>query len=423
MIRALRGAVRLLVKGSGQLTEIGTSLRKLDRQLETDRREVADLKKEVRSLARGNASLERSLASLKTSVDRRDDAQIGVLKDLRREAKENKTALQGSGETWRLQADMREALTELANSRAQILVGPWLSEVGFEVLYWVPFVRWFAREFGVEPSRMTVLTRGGAACWYDGLVENAIEIHDLASIEQLQAENYARWQRSGGSQKQDAISEFEQDLIDRAKARLGVDGIQVLHPSMMYELFRPVWRGIGLRTLDLWDKHCVYAPLSAPPIGSALSEVLPEEFVAVRFYDRPTFPQTGEVQRFVSDLVARLSERSKVVVLDPGFSADDHGEFEILDRPEVVRVGHLITPGDNLLVQSQVIARSQAFFGTYGGLSYVPPLYGVPSVSFFTRDTKFPSIHLDVAHRAMLKLDSEFTVMSTGAAETFRNLY
>ena len=27
-----------------------------------------------------------------------------------------------------------------------ILVGPWLGEVGFELLYWIPFLRWFARD-------------------------------------------------------------------------------------------------------------------------------------------------------------------------------------------------------------------------------------------------------------------------------------
>ena len=33
----------------------------------------------------------------------------------------------------------------LVAQRETIVAGPWLGEVGFELLYWVPFLRWFAR--------------------------------------------------------------------------------------------------------------------------------------------------------------------------------------------------------------------------------------------------------------------------------------
>ncbi len=35
-------------------------------------------------------------------------------------------------------------LAAIAAGTRPIAVGPWLGEVGFELLYWVPFVRWVA---------------------------------------------------------------------------------------------------------------------------------------------------------------------------------------------------------------------------------------------------------------------------------------
>ena len=48
--------------------------------------------------------------------------------------------------TWpRLTTDVsvRLDLWRAARGSAPIVVGPWLSEVGYEVLYWIPFLRWF----------------------------------------------------------------------------------------------------------------------------------------------------------------------------------------------------------------------------------------------------------------------------------------
>jgi hypothetical protein len=56
-----------------------------------------------------------------------------------------------------------------------------------------------------------------------------------------------------------------------------------------------------------------------------------------------------------------------------------------------------MTPERNLEVQSAVIARADAFVGSYGGLSYLAPLFGVPSVAMYS-DRTFKSSHLDLAN-------------------------
>src|SRR4029077_6002753 len=59
----------------------------------------------------------------------------------------------------------RRALRAAAAGSGPIMLGPWLSEVGYEALYWVPFVRWFTRQYDVDPDRLVVVSRGGVAAW------------------------------------------------------------------------------------------------------------------------------------------------------------------------------------------------------------------------------------------------------------------
>ena len=46
---------------------------------------------------------------------------------------------------------VRRELAALASKPEPILVGPWLGEVGFELLYWIPFLRWFAEQLRRAP--------------------------------------------------------------------------------------------------------------------------------------------------------------------------------------------------------------------------------------------------------------------------------
>ena len=46
-----------------------------------------------------------------------------------------------------------------------LIVGPWTGEVGYELLYWIPFVRWALTACRVSPERVIVVSRGGTASW------------------------------------------------------------------------------------------------------------------------------------------------------------------------------------------------------------------------------------------------------------------
>jgi len=121
--------------------------------------------------------------------------------------------------------------------------------------------------------------------------------------------------------------------------------------------------------------------------------------VAVRFYFRPSFPDTKQNRILVAQFIRALAQRMPVVLLNPGLSMDDHEDFDPGTGMGVHKIDHLMTPTQNLEVQSAVIANAQAFVGTYGGLAYLGPFYGVPSIGLFSKEEELVVTHLDVSRR------------------------
>jgi hypothetical protein len=87
------------------------------------------------------------------------------------------------------------------------------------------------------------------------------------------------------------------------------------------------------------------------------------------------------------------------VLLNPDLHIDDHWDMRPGRSSRIHTVDHLMTPQNNLAVQTKVISRARAFVGTYGGLSYLAPLYGVTSLAFYSHREKFNVQHLELARR------------------------
>jgi glycosyltransferase involved in cell wall biosynthesis len=295
---------------------------------------------------------------------------------------------------------MRRELRRVARSGKPIIVGPWLSEVGFEVLYWIPFLTWAVKGFELSPDRLVVVSRGGAGLWYRDLADHYVDILDLMSVKQFRRRNEARWQ-DGGNQKQMEVSDFDDEIVELVKERQGLSDVVVLHPGVMYRLLRYYWYEKG--ALSLLQKHTVYRRM--PPIDAAsMLRTLPKEYVAVRFYFRPSFPDTRDNRALVVRFIRALATRTPVVLLNPGLSMDDHEDFDPGTGMGVHKIDHLMTPTQNLEIQSAVIANARAFVGTYGGLAYLGPFYGVPSIGLYSNEEELVVAHLDVSRRLSRRL-------------------
>ena len=262
---------------------------------------------------------------------------------------------------------------ELSGDRP-LIVGPWTGEVGYETLYWIPFVRWALTTFRVPPDRVTIVSRGDTASWYSGIGKpRYVDAFDLMSPAELTALG------KGAKPKQTASADDGADeLLRRVKTACGLDDVARLLPHLMYRLYAPYRKGDA--PLDHLEQHAVWARVE-PPAPAALVGTLPSRYVAVRFYFSKSMPDSDVNRGFARAMIDRLAASVPVVMLNHPFAIDDHHDFQPAIGT-VISVADMMSPATNLAVQTAVIGRAAAFVGTYGGLSLVPPLCGVPSFAF-----------------------------------------
>jgi hypothetical protein len=309
-------------------------------------------------------------------------------------------------------------LRALGRGDRPIVAGPFISEVGFEALYWIPMLRWLAAAYDIPPERITVFSRGGADSWYAGVAGSYLDVFDYLTPEELR-DWHERRIAATRSQKQMAVTEFDRDLVGLAGDRVP-DGAELLHPSLMYQLFRLFWNGRGgVRTVT---KHTDWRELpDATGSYEGLAD-LPEDFVAVKAYFSGCFPDTPENRAWLRELIERLARTGNVVLLSTGIDLDEHADFRADDGGSSIQtVEHLMTPRNNLDVQTAVTRRARALFTTYGGFAHLGPFLGVPTFGFASLDN-FNASHLDIMRRAVRTLgkqgtDARFALLDTRQVE------
>jgi hypothetical protein len=298
----------------------------------------------------------------------------------------------------------------LQRSNKPILVGPFTSEIGFESLYWVPFVQ----SLGIDPSRLIPITRGGAAVWYGA--PHGIELYDLRDPKDVRIENMVQHARTG-LLKQTRVTAFDRSLLKDAAKAAGLTSYHVLHPSWMYQTLAPFWEGrVGLdwilsrltveQTVNGVSQRAI-ANLRVLPLPETVK--LPANFCAARFYFRSTFPHSQVTLDCARECLKQIAQNQPVVLLNPDVHADEHVDVPVKDIPNVFKLSDFMktAPRDNLAIQSAVLAKSTGFVGTYGGLAQLALRLGKPSVSFYW-DWKGTSL----AHKHL----SEALSLNTGIA-------
>src|SRR6185436_2875854 len=277
-------------------------------------------------------------------------------------------------------------LRHLAASRAPILVGPWRSEVGFHALYFQPWLAAWRTKYSVDPDRITVVAPAGSAVWHHTC--RPVELFDHLSMTHVRQGLYAA-SAQDGTLKQNAITAQDRRLLALVASTQGLRRYSILHPSLMYQDLAP-WFSGHMPLSDVVHRLTIpgahpWPPLSVPVLPLAL--VLPEKFVAVKFYGRPTFPLREDIRTWVETLVERLSAQIPVVLLESGLDADDHQDFVIPLSDRVTSTAPHCTVSNHLALQSAVLAQAAGFVGTYGGAMQLALRLGKPSLGFYTEFT------------------------------------
>jgi hypothetical protein len=169
-----------------------------------------------------------------------------------------------------------------------------------------------------------------------------------------------------------------------------------------------MWKGIyGHRFLWRYTQYDRFSKGIEEILG------LPQEYVAVKFYFRPSFPDTCENRNFISSLIFNIAQKYDVVLLNNGFIVDDHDEFGSTLGVRIHTIEKFVRPDNNLEIQTRVIANAKLFVGTYGGLSYLAPTVGTSSITFYSHREHFLETHLTTAREVFKESENQFLVLDT----------
>lgn len=329
-----------------------------------------------------------------------------------------------------------EALaSRFAMDRKPILLGPWRSEVGFEALYWRPFLAEFAKRVPQFWDRAVVVTRGGAGNLYGQWVKvkgadeagtirdeweqpTSVDLYRLRTVTEIRRQNLVDWSKTK-LQKQTVFTPYDRQLLRDAADAAGLQGgYHVLHPSWMYWALAPFWdenRGLNY-LLGLAD----FAPLPKP-LPPITIDGLPSTYVAVKFYGRATWPHPShETMEFVAHVVKTISQQAPVLLLNSGHQGDEHTEMQITGKN--IYLLPVLPPEHNLGAQMALLGRAQAFVGTYGGVAQAALRMGVPSASFWHQFGGTAHAHLSLSSWLSKVSNTQFVTGSIGDATLWSQL-
>ena len=300
--------------------------------------------------------------------------------------------------TSRLKRAHEEIISQIAHAD-KVVIGPWFSELGHEILYWIPFANQLLFNAGKSKNAVGTISRSGADILYRSFSNTNVNALEYYSRNDWHEMINGLWLELGG-QKQSSFSFEDHDVMSRVQNKnpffCNLEGEKIfwLHPSTMFSMFRPFWRNdFSIGTIS-WL-------LSWPDYRFSKSHEGPTE-VGMKFYGRPSFPCNASNQDFVSKVLQDYSGRNVRIIGDSSYE-DDHPMFDLSSaRPEsLVQIGDYRT---NLVPQIEVCGKSATFLSTYGGLNYVPLLFGNKSIGVFSNVEKLLPSHQIVAdHLAELK--------------------
>jgi len=315
-----------------------------------------------------------------------------------------RSAAAGAWREWTGRAVMRD-LTRMARSGRPVVVGPWLGEVGFELLYWRPFLEWAVDACGFDRSRLLVISRGGTAAWYGRVssrYRDAFDVLTPGELARMGQERVATF----GEQKQVRLTPSESALVAKVAAEEGLERPEVLHPGAMFRLFNPFW---WHHADESWIRaHARFAllPEAAPPAIE-----LPAHFTAVKFYFNEAFPGTAANRAAADRIVRDLAGEGPVVSLATGLRVDDHAAWE--EEAQAAQRGvPAPVPATNLAQQDAIVARARAWVGTYGGFAYLAPSRGVPARAVYSNPAGFSATHLAQAQSVFAGFGSHLLTVS-----------
>src|SRR5262249_27449977 len=157
-----------------------------------------------------------------------------------------------------------------------VVVGPFTGEVGFELLYWIPMLRWVVRELPELRGRLLIVSRGGSRYWWDSVFDFDFDYVDILAL--FEPAEYVA--RKGSDKQRRGVSEFDEEILARVReSHSFAPDVKVLHPSVLFNFYYAARKG-AQNAFSQAIQHndgraeglaAIYSPLPAPPRQGAVA--------------------------------------------------------------------------------------------------------------------------------------------------------
>lgn len=263
---------------------------------------------------------------------------------------------------------VRIALEELQRGTAPIFVGPWADSRFNELVYWIPFLRWATRTYGLAPERLVIVSRGDVSAWYDGLGRRYVDADALFSAAELEHWSRRTVPQSEQNVKQAVMYPFDHEVVQRVAKAFDLDDYQVLHPLVM---FRVLGRLRAAESLDQLGEVLLHRRFEAPRLSGS---GLPKAFVAVNLAATSAFPACAANMQLMETAIRQIAGRRDVVVVDADVPAScaDLGRVRALD-PAVRHSPVFLT---------QVLREARTLVGGFGDATAMAAFAGTPAIAY-----------------------------------------
>jgi hypothetical protein len=115
--------------------------------------------------------------------------------------------------------EVERELERLAAGDGAIVAGPWHGGIAEELLYWIPFLRWARDRFGIDPARVTAVSRGAVGLWYEGVCSTyAEEVGSGTKLSPDLARTVYERYRSGAGAIQELLDRLRFERFARPQA-------------------------------------------------------------------------------------------------------------------------------------------------------------------------------------------------------------
>ena len=286
--------------------------------------------------------------------------------------------------------------------RRKIVFGPFLGELGIELLYWAPTVNYIISKLP-RGFNIIVISRGSMQDWY--LQSDQItylETHDYRSVSDLENERLTRLKRFG-MMKQLRLTAFERDLLtEMTNWKSGL----LVHPRLLGPIFRKFWDSkTGVNPI-------LRRMIFGRPKHAGGQPGLPNSFSCIRLYERETF-RIADLDENGVEIIQALAP-SRLVSLETGQQYDDHIPRSLKDLDSLEPL--LGTPArENLGRQTQLVAGSDLLISTHGGAAYLGLMCGVNTVALETGPTGIPGFHTNLALEIARRQKVSFSILRLGS--------